>query len=79
MTKKILMKNGEGFWGFIDWTEGLNKQTAMQGVYIYCAKKVQKIAEILGDTEKAEELKKKQKKRLQQSENIFWMRKQACL
>ena len=56
--EKNLMKNGEGFWGFIDWTEGLNKQTAMQGVYIYCAKKVQKIAEILGDTEKAEELKK---------------------
>ena len=40
--EKNLMKNGEGFWGFIDWTEGLNKQTAMQGVYIYCAKKVQK-------------------------------------
>ena len=56
--EKHLMKNGEGFWGFIDWTDGLNKQTAMQGVYIYCAKKVQKIAEILGDTEKAEELKK---------------------
>ena len=48
-----LLKNGEGFWGFIDWTDGLNKQTAMQGVYIYCAKKAQKIAEILGDTEKA--------------------------
>lgn len=30
----------------------------MQGVYIYCAKKGQKIAELLGDTEKAEELKK---------------------
>ena len=53
-----LMKNGDGFWGFIDWTEGLNKQSAMQGVYIYCAKKVQKIAELLGDMEKAEELKK---------------------
>lgn len=53
-----LMKNGDGFWGFIDWTEGLNKQSAMQGVYIYCAKKVQKIAELLGDTEKAEGLKK---------------------
>ena len=28
---------------------------------------------------KQKSLKKKQKKRLQQSENIFWMRKQACL
>ena len=56
--EKHILKEQDGFWGFIDWTDGLNKQTAMQGVYIYCAKKVQKIAEILGDTEKAEELKK---------------------
>ena len=53
-----IMQNSDGFWGFIDWTEGLNKQTAMQGVYIYCAKKVQKIAEILGDTEKAKKYEK---------------------
>lgn len=51
--EKNLLKNGEGFWGFIDWTDGLNKQSAMQGVYIYCARKAQKIAEALGDTEKA--------------------------
>ena len=38
---KNLLKNGEGFWGFIDWTDGLNKQSAMQGVYIYCASLVQ--------------------------------------
>ena len=42
--EKNLLKNGEGFWGFIDWTDGLNKQSAMQGVYIYCARKGQKIA-----------------------------------
>ena len=33
----------------------------MQGVYIYCAKKVREIAEILGDTEKAAELAKEEK------------------
>lgn len=73
------MKNGEGFWGFIDWTDGLNKQTAMQGVYIYCAKKVQRLQKSSEIQKKQKSLKKKQKKRLQQSENIFWMRKQACL
>lgn len=46
-----LIKNGDGFWAFIDWTDGLNKQTAMQGVYIFCAKKVKKIAQLLGDKE----------------------------
>lgn len=54
--EKNLFCSGQGFWAFIDWTEGLNKQTAMQGVYIYCAKKVREIAEILGDMEKAAEL-----------------------
>lgn len=57
--ERELLTAGEGFWGFIDWTEGLDKQTAMQGVYIYCAKRVQEIAEILGDTEKASQLAKK--------------------
>lgn len=54
--EKNLLVSGEGFWAFIDWTEGLDKQAAMQGVYIFCAKKVQEIAEILGDKEKAAEL-----------------------
>ena len=54
--EKNLLVSGEGFWAFIDWTEGLDKQAAMQGVYIFCAKKVQAIAEILGDKEKAAEL-----------------------
>lgn len=54
--ERNLLIPGDGFWGFIDWTEGLDKQAAMQGVYIYCAKQVQKIAEILGDEKKAAEL-----------------------
>lgn len=54
--EKGLLKCGEGFWAFIDWTEGLDKQTAMQGVYVYCAKKVMEIAKILGNKEKEAEL-----------------------
>lgn len=42
--------------GFIDWTEGLDKQCGVQGVYIYCAKRVKKIAEILGDEEEVSRL-----------------------
>ena len=54
-----LLKTGEGaFTEFIDWTEGLDKQASLQGVYIYCAQKVSRIAEILGDTEKMQELRK---------------------
>ena len=46
----------EGFWGFIDWTEGLDKQCGIQGVYIYCAKKVKKIAEVLGNEKRVKQL-----------------------
>lgn len=53
-----LMKSTGEFTEFIDWTEGLDKQAALQGVYIYCAKRVKEIAEILGDTEKAEEMER---------------------
>ena len=56
--EKGLLKPGEVFWAFIDWTEGLDKQAAMQGVYIYCAKKVLEIAQILGNKEKEIELSK---------------------
>lgn len=61
--ERDLMKNGEGFWAFVDWTEGLNKQTALQGIYLYCMRSVKRIAELLGEEEKAaefsEEIKKK--------------------
>ncbi len=54
--EKDLIMNQEGFWAFIDWKDGLDKQAAMQGIYIFCAKKVQEIAQILGDDKKAAEL-----------------------
>lgn len=61
--ERNLMKNGKGFWAFVDWTEGLNKQTALQGIYLYCMRRVKRIAELLGEEEKAaecsEEIKKK--------------------
>ena len=55
----------EGFWGFIDWTEGLDKQCGVQGVYIYCAKKVKKIAEILGDVKKISQMEEEIQKKTQ--------------
>ncbi len=51
-----LIINQAGFWAFIDWKDGLDKQAAMQGIYIFCAKKVQQIAELLGDQDKSAEL-----------------------
>ena len=60
--EKNLLVSGEGFWGFIDWTEGKGQRAAIPGV-LYCAKQVQKIAKILGDTKKAEELETEAKEK----------------
>ena len=46
-----LVKPLDGFWCFIDWQQGLNKQAAAQAVYIYAAKAAVKIADILNDNE----------------------------
>lgn len=40
-------------WCFVDWNLGLNKQASAQGIYLYCLKAAETIAEILGDREKA--------------------------
>lgn len=51
-SRKII-KEGEGFWCFVDWKEGLNKQASLQAIYIYCARRALKMAEILKlETEK---------------------------
>ena len=75
--RSISWKIREGFWGFIDWTEGLDKQCGVQGVYTYCAKRVQKIAEVLGRCSWGREKCLRRsvwKQRL--PGNIFMMRKQ---
>ena len=69
--EKDLLISGEGFWAFIDWTEGLDKQAAMQGVYVYCAKKVREIAEILGEEEKTAELSEEAEKKTKAARNYL--------
>ncbi len=40
-------------WCFVDWNLALNKQAGAQGIYLYCLKAAETIAQILGDEEKA--------------------------
>lgn len=68
---------GEGFFAFIDWTEGLDKQAALQGVYIYCAKKVKQIAEVLGDHKKAQEMEQEITAKTEAAENGLYDKEQG--
>lgn len=67
---------GEGtipnMWCFIDWTGGLDKQASAQAVYIYCEKRAGKIAEILGDTQKAAEMRTDADAKTRAAMNLLW-------
>ena len=40
-------------WCFVDWNLALNKQAGAQGIYLYCLRAAERIAEILDDAEKS--------------------------
>lgn len=67
----------EGFWGFIDWTEGLDKQCGIQGVYIYCAKKIKKIAEVLGDEKRISQMEEEIQKKTRAAWEHLYDREQG--
>lgn len=67
-----LMVCAEGFWCFIDWTEGLDKQAAAQAVYIYCARRAAKIAGILEELDKVKELEKEIGDKVRASLEYLW-------
>ncbi|MBO5998324.1 MAG: hypothetical protein J6P87_01410 [Lachnospiraceae bacterium] len=52
-------------WCFVDWNLTLNKQASAQGIYLYCLRAAGKIAEILGDTDKAAWIKADYEKKKQ--------------
>ena len=60
--EKHLLKNGEGFWGFIDWTDGLNKQTCHAGcLHLLCKKSPE-------DCRDHSEIQKQQQKYVKEAE-----------
>jgi len=59
-------------WCFVDWNLALNKQASAQGIYLYCLKAAEKIAEMLGDGEKTPWLKADYEKKKQAALNCLY-------
>ncbi|MDV9933140.1 sugar hydrolase [Clostridioides difficile] len=79
---KVIVINGvvydsDDWWCFLDWKEGLNKQAGAQGVLIYALKQAHKLAIILGDNEKKEELEYEIDRVVQGAKNHLWDEKQG--
>ena len=64
---------GEGeYHCFVDWNEQLDKQCAMQAIYIYSIKQAAKLAELGGDSKQAVKYLCKYEKEKQVAMNYFW-------
>ncbi len=59
MTGGIVNDSSELGWCFIDWNLDLNKQTAAQGVYLYCLQALVTLARKSGDSQHAAEFEEK--------------------
>ena len=51
LDERGIVKNQPGWFAFIDWCEGLEKMTALQGVYLYTLELFMKTLEAIGDTD----------------------------
>ncbi|EGT5420616.1 sugar hydrolase [Clostridioides difficile] len=69
--------DSDDWWCFLDWNEGLNKQAGAQGVLIYTLKQAHRLAIVLGDSEKKEELEYEINRVVQGAKNHLWDEKQG--
>lgn len=67
-----LIKDIDGFWCFVDWKEGLNKQTSAHAIYIYSLNAGIELAKILGKNEIKEELEKERELCIEAAMKYLW-------
>ena len=72
MEDGVLKESSEVITAFIDWMEGLDRQAASQGVWIYVLRQASKLATISGTPEQSARIQKLLDEALQKAEAVFW-------
>ena len=67
-----VLRDDEPLTAFIDWKEGLNRQAAAQGVWIYCLRQGKELAELLGNKEEVVYIQKLLDNALVDAVRTFW-------
>lgn len=67
-----ILKDENPLTAFIDWKEGLNRQAAAQGVWIYCLRQGAYLAELTGNTDEKEAIEKLLEDALDKAVSCFW-------
>ena len=67
-----VLRDDQPLTAFIDWKEGLNRQAAAQGVWIYCLRQGKELAELLGNKEEVAYIQKLLDRALVDAVRVFW-------
>lgn len=68
----VVIDQGEAFWCFLDWGEGLNKQAGAQAVLIYSIRYGIRLAKALGDHSRVQRLQEQTDILKQAAIDAFW-------
>ena len=71
-SKAVVVDQGDRFWCFIDWSEGLNKQAAAQAIFIYAVGYAIKLAEVLNDSKEIYRLNELKKRLIGGAKRCLW-------
>lgn len=72
LDENYLIRDGEGFWCFVDWKEGLNKQASAQAIYIYSLNAAIELAEVLGKSDIKNELEEEKELCIKSAKKYLW-------
>ena len=72
-----ILKNENPLTAFIDWKEGLDRQAAAQGVWIYCLRQGEFLAELAGTSCEKEKIHALYEDAMEKAVNCFWDEKQG--
>lgn len=68
----VVVDQRDAFWCFLDWGEGLNKQAGAQAVLIYAIRYGIRLAYLMGEPGKAQELENWMVRLKQAAVDVFW-------
>lgn len=72
LDENYVIQDDEGFWCFVDWTDGLNKQASAQAIYIYTLNAAIELAGILEKEQIKAELEQERNLCIEGAKKYLW-------
>ena len=78
MEDGVLREDPDRMTAFIDWKEGLERQAAAQGIFIYVLRQALALADLVGSPEQIERIRLLLTGALEKAKEVFWDAEREC-